>query len=475
VEPEQTDLIIIGGGPGGYAAAFAAADRGLAVVLVDREARLGGVCMNRGCIPSKAYLQTTQLLEETKLAAGRGLDFPAPSIDPAKLRDWKDSVVDQLGKGLAALADQRGVQVVRGRGHFEDASTLRVETSEGQRFFRFGNAILATGSSSALPKAFDLGNPRIMTSREALKLEEIPERLLVVGAGYIGLEMGTVYARLGSQVVVVEALDRILAGADADLVRPVQRAAEQQFAEIRPETKVQKMATDQNQIRVVSKTGDEAEREEHYDRVLVAVGRVPNTRDLGLEHAGIKTDKNGFVEVDDEQRTSADSIYAIGDVVGEPLLAHKATREGRIAIEAITGDTPEAASELVVPAVVFTDPELAWCGLTETQAKDEGRDVIVSRFPWSASGRAVSYQRTDGLTKLLVDPKTERILGVGIAGHGAGELIGEGVLAVEMGATAYDLSASIHPHPTLSETLMECAESFYGAAVHHVSKNRQSD
>jgi dihydrolipoamide dehydrogenase len=468
----DTDIAVLGAGPGGYAAAFYAAERGHKVLLIEREARLGGVCLNRGCIPSKALLHATGLIAEARASEARGITFDKPRLNLERLRAWKESVLDRLGKGIAGIAKGRGVGVMRGRGYFEDSTTLRVETDEGQRFVRFGKAIIAVGSKSAMPKAFDLGNPRVMTSREALALEEIPDRLLVIGGGYIGMELGTVYAALGSNVVVVEALDAILAGADPDLVKPVMRAAEEAFREVRLKTKVTDMATSGRQIKVTTSTaggdGDGAgaeEREELYDRVLVAVGRVANCENLGLENTRARTDDGGFIEVDDTRRTADPAIYAIGDVAGGALLAHKASKEARIAVEAIDGQ-PQAAEGMIVPAVVFTDPELAWCGLTETEAKERGIAIRVAKFPWSASGRALSFDRPDGLTKLILDPETERILGVGIAGHGAGELIGEGTLAVEMAATARDLAETIHPHPTLSETLMECAEVFYGVATH---------
>jgi dihydrolipoamide dehydrogenase len=322
-----------------------------------------------------------------------------------------------------------------------------------------------------MPKAFDLGNPRIMTSREALDVPDVPESLLIVGGGYIGMELGTVYATLGSKVVVVEALASILMGADPDLVRPVQRYAEKAFKEVRVNTKVLSMATAGKQIKVVMEK-DGKKIEELYDRVLVSVGRVPNHADLGLENTKIKKDDRGFLKVNEKQQTDDPAIYAIGDVAGGVLLAHKATREGRVAVDAITGEF-DSLNKYVVPAVVFTDPEIAWCGLTETEAKEKGITVKVARFPWTASGRALTFDRPDGVTKLIIDPVTERVLGAGITGHGAGELIGELVLAIEMGATAYDLANSIHPHPTLSETIMECAEVFYGHATHTFTRRER--
>ena len=470
MEPIKTEIAVVGAGPGGYAAAFYAADHGKKVVLIERDARLGGVCLNRGCIPSKALLNAAHTVSLAREAVNRGFTFAAPTIDLNKLRAWKNSVLTRLAQGVAQLAQRRGVTVLSGRGYFEGSNSLRVETADGQQFVQFEHAIVATGSKPAMPKAFDLGNPRIMTSTEALEVEEIPASLLIIGGGYIGMELGTVYATLGSQVVVVEALDTILAGADTDLARPVIAYAKKAFKEVRVKTKVLKMATKGHQIKVEMET-DGKVVEELYDRVLVAVGRVPNGEDLGLENTKVVRDEKGFIEVDEHQRTADPSILAIGDIAGGVLLAHKATREGRIAVETLIGESSEAGG-FVVPAVVFTDPELAWCGLTEAEARQKNIPIEVAKFPWGASGRALTFDRPDGMTKLIIDPQTERIWGVGIVGSGAGELIAEGVLAVEMGATAKDLALSVHPYPTLSETLMECAESFYGYSTHTMSRKR---
>jgi len=468
MNPTHTDIVVVGAGPGGYAAAFYAADLGRKVLLVEQDKRLGGVCLNRGCIPSKALLHATHLISAAQESEQRGIAFGAPRIDLVKLRAWKESVLTKLSGGVAQLAKLRGVEVWNGRGYFEDSRTLRVETEQGQKFIQFDQAIIAVGSKSAMPKAFDLGNPRIMTSREALEVEDVPENLLVVGGGYIGMELGTVYAELGSKVAVVEALESILTGGDPDLVRPVMARAQKTFKEIRVKTKVAKMETKGKQIRVVFEA-DGQHQEELYDRVLVAVGRVPNCDDLGLENTRVTRDDKGFIKVNGKQQTDDPSIYAIGDCAGGVLLAHKASREGRIAAEVIAGESI-GGEKFVVPAVVFTDPELAWCGLTEAEATQKGIEVKVVKFPWAASGRALSFDRTDGLTKLVIDPGTERILGVGIVGHGAGELIAEGVVAIEMGATAKDLALCVHPHPTLSETLMEAAEVFYGHPTHSFVK-----
>jgi len=463
MDPIQTEIVVLGAGPGGYAAAFYAADKGRKVILVERDQRLGGVCLNRGCIPSKALLHATKLISEAKDSEARGIRFGSPQIDLSRLRAWKESILEKLGQGIKGLAQKRGVEVLCGRGHFESSKLLRVETGEGQKFVEFQHAIVAVGSKSALPKAFDLGNPRIMTSREALEIEDIPENLLIVGGGYIGMELGTVYAALGSKIVVVEALPSILAGADQDLVRPVLRYVEKHFQELRANTKVLQMSTSGKQIKVEMEFNGQ-KVEELYDRVLVSVGRVPNCDDLGLKNTKVERDEKGFIKVSTKQQTSDPNIYAIGDVAGGVLLAHKASKEARVAVDVITGE--EAEFHSVIPAVVFTEPEIAWCGLTEAEAKAKNVPVQIAKFPWAASGRALTFDRTDGITKLIVEPETERLLGVGICGHGAGELIAEATLAIEMGATVRDLAETVHPHPTLSETLMEAAEMFYGTATH---------
>lgn len=473
MEPIKTQLVVVGAGPGGYAAAFYAADLGKKVILVEREKRLGGVCLNRGCIPSKALLYATHQITVARESAHRGITFAPPTMDLAKLRSWKESILEKLGGGVATLAKMRGVQVIQGRGYFEDSQKLRVETEHGQQFIQFEQAILAVGSVAAMPKVFDLGNPRVMTSTEALEVEDIPENLLVVGGGYIGMELGTVYAALGSKVTVVEALDNVLTGADPDLARPVVANAKKMFKEIRLKAKVLKLATAGKQIKVEMEYNGQ-KLSELYDRVLVAVGRVPNSADLGLENTKVELDERGFVKVNEHQQTNDPHIYAIGDIAGGILLAHKAHKEARIAVEVINGED-SVFEHIIIPAVVFTDPELAWCGLTEAEAKERGVKYEVAKFPWSASGRALSFDRTDGLTKMLIDPESDRVLGVGICGAGAGELIAEAVLALEMGATAQDIAMSVHPHPTLSETLMECADAFYGHATHTISKKRAKE
>jgi dihydrolipoamide dehydrogenase len=469
----KTEIVVVGAGPGGYAAAFYAADLGKKVILIEREKRLGGVCLNRGCIPSKALLYATHQIVNARESAHRGITFTEPTLDLSKLRTWKESVIEKLGGGVATLAKMRGVQVIQGRAYFEGSNKLRIETEQGQQLVEYDKAILAVGSLAAMPKAFDLGNPRVMTSTEALEVEDIPENLLVVGGGYIGMELGFVYSALGSKVTVVEALENILTGADADLARPVVANAKKSFKEIRLKARVTKMSTVGKQIKVESEYNGE-KLTELYDRVLVAVGRVPNSADLGLENTKAELDEKGFVKVNHHQQTDDPSIYAIGDIAGGILLAHKAHKEARIAVENINGEDT-VFENVIIPAVVFTDPELAWCGLTEAEAKEKGLNYQVAKFPWSASGRALSFDRTDGVTKMIVDPDTNRLLGVGICGAGAGELIAEATLAMEMGATAEDIALTVHAHPTLSETVMECAEVFLGHATHTFTKRKPAE
>jgi dihydrolipoamide dehydrogenase len=469
----KTEIVVVGAGPGGYAAAFYAADLGKKVILIEREKRLGGVCLNRGCIPSKALLYATHQIVNARESAHRGITFTEPTLDLSKLRTWKESVIEKLGGGVATLAKMRGVQVIQGRAYFEGSNKLRVETESGQQFVEYDKAVLAVGSLAAMPKAFDLGNPRVMTSTGALEIEDIPESLLIVGGGYIGMELGFVYSALGSKVTVVEALDSILAAADADLARPVVANAKKSFKEIRLKARVTKMSTVGKQIKVESEYNGE-KLSELYDRVLVSVGRVPNSADLGLENTKVELDEKGFVKVNHHQQTGDPSIYAIGDIAGGIMLAHKAHKEARIAVENINGEET-VFENVIIPAVVFTDPELAWCGLTEAEAKEKGLNYQVAKFPWSASGRALSFDRTDGVTKMIIDPETNRLIGVGICGAGAGELIAEATLAMEMGATAEDIALTVHPHPTLSETVMECAEVFFGHATHTFTKKKTAE
>ncbi|HRX04196.1 MAG TPA: dihydrolipoyl dehydrogenase [Anaerolineae bacterium] len=461
-----TQVVVLGGGPGGYPAAFKAADLGLDVTLVDMEKNPGGVCLYRGCIPSKALLHVAKVLNEAKEASELGINFGEPTIDLNQLRNFKDKVVTQLTGGVGLLSRQRKVRFVQGRGEFVDNRTLAVTQGDGSTLqITFEYAIVATGSRPTVIPAFDLGSERIMDSTSALTLPDIPETMLVVGGGYIGLELGTVYAALGSKVTVVEMLPRLLSTGDEDLVQVLARQLETRFEKIMVNTQVLGMEEVAEGIRVRFRSPQGDPFEQVFDRILISVGRKPNSAGLGLETLGVAVDNKGFIPVDAQRRTNVSNIFAVGDVAGEPMLAHKATREGHVAAEAIAGH-PTAFDPQAIPAVVFTDPEVAWCGLTEMGAEAQKRPVRVARFPWGASGRATTLGRSDGMTKLVIDSVNERVLGVGIVGTNAGELISEGVLAVEMGATVTDLELTIHPHPTLSETVMESAESVYGQSTH---------
>lgn len=463
---QEAEVVVIGAGPGGYPAAFACADHGKSVVLIDQSQQLGGVCLNRGCIPSKALLHLAKLIHEARDAAHAGVTFGPPTIDINRVRQFKNDVIGKLVGGIGQLQQARGVKFIQARATFHDATTLNLTNPDGSTSqLKFQHAIIATGSSPTMPAAFNLGDPRVMDSTGALELADIPGRLLVVGGGYIGLEMGSVYAAMGTKVVVVEMMNGLLPGADRDLVRPLQKRLEGTFDSIRLETKVAGLQATPQGIIASLQGPDGKTAVERFDRVLVSIGRRPNSANLGLENTRVQIDPKGFVVVDAKRRTAEPTISAIGDVAGEPMLAHKATREAKIVAEVLAGE-PAAWDTVAIPAVVFTDPELAWCGLTETQAKENNLDVKVVRFPWAASGRAQSLARTEGLTKLICDAKTERVLGVGIVGAGAGELISEAVIAVESAAVARELADSIHPHPTLSETLMEAAEAIVSQATH---------
>jgi len=458
-------IAVVGGGPGGYAAAFLAADLGMKVTLIDPEVNPGGVCLYRGCIPSKALLHVAKLIEESHQAKNWGVEFADPKIDLARLRSWKESVVKKLTGGLGQLSKQRSVKYVQGRASFENSNTLRVaKGNRDEESLSFDRIIIATGSRPAVVPSLKIDSPRMMDSTGALDLQDIPKSLLVVGGGYIGLELGSVYAALGTRVTVVEMLSGLLPGADRDLVLPLHKRLEKAFESILLNTTVKSLKEEKNGIRATFEGKDVKEKEKVFDRVLVSVGRKPNSEISGLDKTRVQVNQRGFIQVNNQLQTDDPSIFAIGDVVGEPMLAHKASHEGRTAVEVIAGHKytfePNA-----IPAVVFTDPEVAWAGLTETQAQAEGRQIIVAKFPWGASGRAVTIDRTEGMTKMLIDPETERVLGVGIVGPGAGELIAEGVLAIEMAALAGDLELTIHPHPTLSETVMEAAEVFYGTST----------
>jgi dihydrolipoamide dehydrogenase len=468
--PESTNLriAVVGAGPGGYAAAFLAADLGMQVTLIDPEANPGGVCLYRGCIPSKALLHVAKLIEESRQAKNWGIDFPEPKIDLARLRTWKEGVVKKLTGGLGQLSKQRRVEYIQGRAAFDNSTTLRIAKTDGsETVLSFDRTILATGSRPAVIQTLKLDSPRMMDSTGGLSLEDIPGSLLVVGGGYIGLELGSVYAALGTRVTVVEMLPGLLPGADRDLVLPLHKRLEKMFDTILLNTTVASLKEDGSGIRATFEGASlkENDREKTFDRVLVSVGRKPNSEIPGLETTQVRINPKGFIEVNKQLQTADPAIYAIGDVVGEPMLAHKASHEGRIAAEHIAGHKV-AFEPNAIPAVVFTDPEVAWCGLTETQAEKEKREVKVAKFPWGASGRAVTLDRPEGMTKLIVDPQTERVLGVGIVGAGSGELIAEGVLAIEMAALASDVAMTIHPHPTLSETVMESAEVFFGTSTH---------
>jgi dihydrolipoamide dehydrogenase len=461
-------LVVIGGGPGGYAAAFLAADLGLSVTLVDPEVNPGGVCVYRGCIPSKALLHVAKLLDESKHAAAWGVEFAAPTINLDKLREFKDNVVKRLTSGTGQLVKHRKVRYIQGLAELLGPTTLKIRKTEGgEESLSFEHAILATGSTPAIPPMLKVDDRRVMDSTAALDLPDVPKSLLVVGGGYIGLELGSVYAALGSAVTVVEMTPGLLPGADRDLVEILAKRVNTIMTKVMLNTRVTGMKAEAKGIRVTF-DGDgvkDGAKEQLFDRVLVSVGRRPNSKIPGLDSTRVKVDDRGFIVVDEQLRTDEPSIFAIGDVVGEPMLAHKASHEGRVAVEVIAGENVSFEPR-AIPAVVFTDPELAWCGLTEAQAQKDGRKVTIAKFPWGASGRAITLDRTDGMTKLILDPETERILGVGLVGPGAGELIAEGVLAIEMGANATDLKLSIHPHPTLTETMMESAEVFFGQATH---------
>ncbi len=464
-DPSNLHIAIIGAGPGGYAAAFLAADLGLRVTLIDPEINPGGVCLYRGCIPSKALLHVAKLIDESRHAKNWGIEYSDPKIDVARLRSWKESVIKKLTGGLGQLSKQRKVEYVQGRATFENSNTLRVSRANGvEDSLTFDRIVIATGSRPAIIPSLKLETPRMMDSTTALDLSELPGTLLVVGGGYIGLELGTVYAALGSKVSVVEMLPGLLPGADRDLVLPLHKRMEKIFDAILLSTTVAAVKEEPNGIRVTFDGPDVKEREKVFDKVLVSVGRKPNSEIPGLEKTQVKVGQRGFIQVNKQLLTDDPAIYAIGDVVGEPMLAHKAMHEGRTAAEAIAGHRV-AFEPNAIPAVVFTDPEVAWCGLTETQAQKETREVKVARFPWAASGRAMTLDRIEGMSKLIIDPQTERVLGVGIVGVGAGDLIAEGVLAIEMGALAKDIALTIHPHPTLSETIMESAEVFFGTST----------
>jgi dihydrolipoamide dehydrogenase len=459
-------VAVVGGGPGGYAAAFRAADHGLSVVLIDPEENPGGVCLYRGCIPSKALLHAAKVLDDAREASQFGIRFPEPDIDLEALRDFKTGVVDKLTGGLGELSRRRNVRHVRGLAGIVDPHTLEIEKTDGSKeTLACENIILATGSRPLRPSGLWIDSPRVVDSARALDVEDVPESLLVIGGGYIGLELGTVYAALGSRVSVVEMTGGLLPGVDRDLVRVLANRIGDRFETVLLETTVAGLRETEDGIRVSLEGNDLEEKEKTFEKVLVAVGRSPNSELPGLERTKVQMGEAGFVSVSPERRTAESSIFAIGDLAGEPMLAHKAYHEGKVAADVIAG---EAASydPRAIPAVVFTDPEIAWCGLSESQAKEKGIDVQTARFPWEASGRALTLGRVKGVTKLVFEPDSGYLLGAGFVGPGAGELVSETVLAIEMGATARDLELTIHPHPTLSETVMEAAEVFLGHPTH---------
>jgi dihydrolipoamide dehydrogenase len=465
---QETEVLVIGSGPGGYAAAFRAADLGLDVTMVDPASRPGGVCLYKGCIPSKAFLFLSELIHDAARAENMGITFGKPRIDLNAVREWKGNVIDSMANGLVSLSNQRGVQLLQGRAQFESSQTARIYDSEISRI-KYRHAIVATGSRPIVFPGIEFkSSGRIMSSTGALALADVPATLLVIGGGYVGLELGMVYAALGSRVSLVELEDRLLAGVDMDLVKPLQQRLSTVFKAISLQTKVVSMKADESGVDVILEGNVEA-AEQRFDRVLVAIGRKAHTQDIGLENTGVELDEKDFIKVDDQQRTTDERIFAVGDVAGGMMLAHKATREGKVAAEVIAGE-PSAFDVRAIPAVVYTDPQIAWCGLTEEEARRENIAINVQRFPWKFSGRATTMGAPEGVTKIIADPQTGRILGVGICGRDTEGLISEGVLAIEMGALAEDMALSIHPHPSLSETEGEAAELYLGSATHILSK-----
>ncbi len=460
----NTELLVIGGGPGGYGAAFRAADLGLDVIMVDPTPLPGGACLHKGCIPSKTFLHLAELLLDAKHAKRMGISFQEPKLDLAAIRSWKEKVVDKVAAGLVSLAKRRGILIVQGIAHFESSTTVRITGAEISRI-RFKHGIIATGSRPLeLPGISFTPGSRIMDSATALTLPDIPQNLLVVGGGYVGLEIGSVYAALGSRVTLMEREDRLLTQIDTDLVQPLQKRLSRLFTEILFGVHIESIKESKEGVDVDFQYKNKREQR-HFDRVLVAVGRIPNSEDLGLEHTKINLDSRGFIQINDQQQTSDDLLFAVGDVAGGVMLAHKATREGRVAAEVICGIN-SGFDARAIPTVVYTDPQISWCGLTEQQASAKNIPYVARKFPWKYSGRAQTMGMTDGFTKLLIDEPTGRILGVGITGRNAEALISEAVLAIEMGALAEDLALTIHPHPTLSETEAEVAEIFQGSPTH---------
>jgi dihydrolipoamide dehydrogenase len=462
---EKIKLAVIGAGPGGYAAAFLAADIGMNVTLIDKEKNPGGVCLYRGCIPSKALLHVAKLINETEEAKNWGIDFSKPKIDLDKLRGWKSDVVTKLTGGLGILSKQRKINYIQGKAIFKNSTTLTVENKDGREELKFDKIIVATGSKITTIPSLNIQSKRLLNSTTAIDLPAVPKSLLVIGGGYIGLELGSVYQALGSKVSVVEMLSGLLPGADRDLVSHLSKRLKGKFESIMLNSKVVEIKEQGNEIKVKIQDEESKTTEKTFEYVLMSIGRKPDASGLGLENTKVKVNERGWINVNNQMKTDDPDIYAIGDIVGEPMLAHKASHEGRVAVEVVAGQK-SAFEPMAIPSVVFTDPEIAWAGLTENLAKEKNINYEVVKFPWAASGRATTLDRSDGVTKILIDPETQRILGIGICGSGAGELIAEGVLAIEMGANLTDLKLAIHPHPTLSETIMEAAEVFFGQSTH---------
>ena len=461
---KHIDILVIGSGPGGYAAAFRAADLGREVIIVDKDPTLGGVCLNRGCIPSKTLLHIAKVLEETESLKKMGVSFAKPKIDINTVRDWKNKIINQLSGGIAQMAKARKVETIEGVATFISDKEIKVERKSDKDNITYDHSIIAAGSSSSRIPGIPFDNKNVLTSKTALDIEKIPKNLLVIGGGYIGLEMGTVFNALGADVSIAEFLPNLLPGADPDLVKPLARKLKKHFNEIHLSTKIVdvKSSKPNGLIVTMEKNGETATKK--FEQILVSVGRKPNTKTIGLENTTIKTNTKGFIEVDKQQKTNVKNIYAIGDIAGDPMLAHKATHEGKVAAEVICG-LPAAFDAKAIPAVIFTDPEIAWVGITESEAKEKSIPYEKGEFPWAASGKSLAIGRNEGKTKIIFDPITKRTIGVGIVGPNAGDLISEGALAIEMGADAEDISLTVHPHPTLGETFANAAEVFEGTVT----------
>ena len=461
---KHIEIIIIGSGPGGYAAGFRAADLGRKVLIVDKDPTLGGVCLNRGCIPSKTLLHIAKVLEEAESLKNMGVGFSKPKIDIDGVRSWKSKIVTQLSSGISQMAKARKVQTVEGEATFLSNSEIQIKSGSKKQIVTFDNCIIAAGSSSSTIPGVPIDNKDVLTSRTALDLVRVPKNLLIIGGGYIGLEMGTVFSSLGSVVSVAEFLPNLLPGADADLVKPLARKLKKQFEEIYLSTKITSVKPSKPNGLTVTMEKDRKTSTKKFDQVLVAVGRKPNTKNIGLENTTIIINEKGFIGVDKRQKTNVDNIYAIGDIAGDPMLAHKATHEGKVAAEVICG-LPSEFDAKAIPAVIFTNPEIAWVGITEAEAKEKSIPYQKGEFPWAASGKSLALGRNEGKTKIIFDPDTKRTIGVGIVGPNAGDLISEGALAIEMGADAEDISLTVHPHPTLGETFANAAEVFEGTVT----------